>query len=84
MIDVKEAAQAASNFIAELYSDKAVSDIRLEEVELSKDKCWLITLSFSVHETLFVMKRLYKIVKVDRNTGEALSMKIRESAHEAA
>jgi hypothetical protein len=89
MINIKQAAQAASDFMVGLYSDKGISDIRLEEVELSEDQCWLITLSFSsptgsALDGLLARRRHYKVVKVDRNTGEVLSMKIRELAHEAA
>jgi hypothetical protein len=90
MIDVKQAAQSASNFIAGLYSNETISDVMLEEVELSEDgKYWLITLSFaapssSVHPILGIRGRLYKIFKIDTDTGEVLSMKIRELQHEAA
>ncbi len=90
MIDVKQAAQLASNFIVGLYSDETISDVLLEEVELSEDsKYWLITLSFpapasSVNAILGIRGRRYKIFKVDTETGEVLSMKIRELQHEAA
>lgn len=90
MIDVKQAAQLAANFIVGLYSHEVISDVLLEEVELSEDsKYWLITLSFSapansVGELLGIRGRRYKIVKVDTETGEVLSMKIRELQHEAA
>jgi hypothetical protein len=90
MIDVKQAAQSASNFIVALYSDQTISDVRLEEVEVSDDeKYWLITLSFLVQfpggiVALPVVRRQYKILKVDRQTGNVLSMKIRELANEAA
>jgi hypothetical protein len=86
MIDVKQAAQSASNFIAGLYSNETISDVRLEEVELSEDgKHWLITLSFPLPASLGVMylggARQYKLFKVDANTGEVLSMKIRDVSH---
>lgn len=90
MIDVKQAAQSASNFIAGLYSNETISDVMLEEVELSEDEMyWLITLSFpspssSSHPIFGGGGRRYKIFKVDADTGEVLSMKIRELRHEAA
>ncbi|MCA1630377.1 MAG: hypothetical protein LC785_04065 [Acidobacteria bacterium] len=91
MIDVKQAAQLASDFIVGLYSDQTISDVRLEEIELSEDeRHWLITLSFPSPVTSNVLglpvagRRQYKILKVDRESGEVLSMKIRELAHEAA
>lgn len=89
MIDIKQAAQAASNFIIGLYSDQTISDVRLEEVELSDDeKYWFITLSFPAPNSSGLLglptRRQYKILKVDRETGTVLSMKIRELIHEAA
>lgn len=89
MIDVKQAAQLASNFITGLYPEQTISDVRLEEVELSEDeKYWLITLSFPAPPNSSVLnlggRRQYKIFKVDREGGEVLSMKIRELTHEAA
>ncbi|HEY0083585.1 MAG TPA: hypothetical protein VGB61_12400 [Pyrinomonadaceae bacterium] len=90
MIDVKQAAQSASNFIVGLYSNETISDVMLEEVELSEDeKYWLITLSFpapssSSHQLFGRSGRRYKIFKVDTDTGEVLSMKIRELQHAAA
>jgi len=87
MIDVKQAAQAASDFISGLYSSETISDVRLEEVELSEDeKYWLITLSFPLPSSLGVVYlggggRQYKLFKVDADTGEVLSMKIRDVTH---
>ena len=84
MIDVKQAAQSASNFMAVLYSDNTISNVMLEEVELSEDgRYWLITLSFpappnSINSILGGGGRQYKIFKVNTDTGEVLSMKIRE------
>jgi malate synthase len=47
MIEVKEAVQAAMRYTAELFAQEGVSDIRLEEVELSEDSAtWHVTLSF--------------------------------------
>jgi len=83
MIDVKQAAQSAASFVYELYRDKGASDVRLEEVELVEDgKFWLITLSFQPPPTIGVLlqkpSRQYKTLKVDAETGQVLSMKIRE------
>ena len=82
MIDVKQAAQSASGFFWELYRDKGTTDVRLEEVELVEDgKFWLITLSFQPPPTINLLRkqsRQYKTFKVDAQTGQVLSMKIRE------
>lgn len=80
MLDVKEAAQKASEYFAALYADQGVSKVQLEEVELSDDgKYWMITLGYPVQGPLFTVppKRQYKVFKIDANTGEVKSMKIR-------
>ncbi len=84
MIDVKQAAQSVNVFFNELYRDKGATDVRLEEVELVEDgKYWLITISFqppTVITNFLSIKpiRQYKIFKVDAQSGQVLSMKIRE------
>ena len=67
-----------------LYEGKTISDMKLEEVELSEDsKYWSITLGYST-QTLsgdmipFPTAREYKIFKVKSDTGEIKSMKIRQ------
>jgi hypothetical protein len=62
-----------------------VRDIRLEETELDASENWLITLSavdMSSHGPLGAIasgfgKRIYKIFKIDGDSGEVLSMKVR-------
>ena len=60
--------------------------VRLEEVELSEDdKHWSITFSFrtfpksgaTISEGLFSSERQYKTVRLDAETGEVKSIKIR-------
>jgi hypothetical protein len=71
-----------------------LQDLRLEEVELSEDKkYWLITLGFerpvvqpknSLNSLLeasppaYKYEREYKLFKIDSETGEVQSMKIRD------
>jgi hypothetical protein len=48
MIDVKQAVQAAREFLVNLYHEAEIRDVLVEEVELSEDsRNWLITLGFS-------------------------------------
>jgi hypothetical protein len=69
-----------------LLGDQIVNSMRLEEVELVEDeKFWLITLSFELPPPTFALgplslrgERQYKTFKVDAQTGQVLSMKIRE------
>ena len=89
-IDVKTAVSAALNYFNFLQDNisKEIQTIRLEEVELSEDKnYWLITLGYDVPvknqfsgiiPTLApVYKREYKLFKVNSETSEVESMKIR-------
>ena len=82
MIDVKEATDKAKAHLVSFFSE--AEQVQLEEVELSEDKAhWFITLSYegissSVASSMLVGKSLlYKIFKLDAETGEVLSMKIR-------
>lgn len=87
MIDIKQAVDAAKHFIADVY-EKQDSDFQLEEVKRSEDgKFWLITLGF-LRDVAPVNKlaaaigpnkqRVYKIIKVDVESGDAVAMEIRE------
>ncbi len=84
MIDVRQAASAAQNYLAGLASDLNVSSdtVRLEEVERSEDgSYWLITLSYVEKGTgsfgLAILNRTYKQFRVD-GEGEVRWMHIRQ------
>jgi hypothetical protein len=83
MLDVKEAAQRASQYFASLYADQGVLNVQLEEVELADEgQFWLITLSYpgdSPNNPFLntIPHRKYKVFKIDAKTGEVKSMKIR-------
>ncbi len=83
MISVKEAAEKAGEYFTDLYHDQ-FANVLLEEVERS-DGYWLITLGYDRPPALpqFVRKgpRAFKVFKVDGETGEVISMKIREVEH---
>jgi len=83
MLDVREAAEKASEYFAGLYKDQGLANVQLEEVELTDDgKYWLITLSYPVPPEIaalnFNFKRKYKVFRIDAKTGEVKSMKIRK------
>lgn len=85
MIDVKAAVQIALNFIAEIYKDENLSDVRLEEVD-SKGTEWWVTVGFRTPDTVAAIAeslgrkapRDYKVVKVDSTTGEVIGMAMRQ------
>lgn len=86
-IDVRAAVFASKNYLQSLQGllEYQIKDLRLEEVEFSEDrKYWLITLGFIANTTgeeesfLLKKERDYKVFKVNAETGEVESMKIRE------
>ncbi len=85
MIDVKDASQKAFEHFTSLFPEQDLGKILLEEAELSEDeKFWLITLSYKSSEpmgvvgsSVFSETRSYKVFKLDAETGEVKSMKIR-------
>lgn len=90
-IDVKTAVIAANDYLQDVKDLMKIQleSLRLEEVELSEDQReWLITLGFDVPVktnslanfmagTNSIHQREYKLFKVDSETGEVKSMKIR-------
>ncbi|MBE9103521.1 hypothetical protein IQ229_00710 [Nostoc cf. edaphicum LEGE 07299] len=89
MIDVKTAVNAAYEYLKSLQDimGSSLPDLRLEEVELSEDQSfWLITLGFdkpekslsNIFTTSRTSERVYKLFKVNSQTGEVEAMKIRE------
>ncbi|EDZ93214.1 MAG: hypothetical protein P5702_13995 [Limnospira sp. PMC 1291.21] len=91
--DVKAAAIAAKQYLISLWETMGnldIQDLRVEEVELSEDdQSWLITLGFTrpadrledpLGEVLETSRyrREYKIFKVDAETSQVKSMKIRQ------
>lgn len=86
MLEVKEAVKVATDYIQALFAERQIPELRLEEVELSEDKKhWEVTLSFVVREPTAYLSlgdaarsREYKVFKVDAESGQVQSMKIRK------
>ncbi|GEM86472.1 hypothetical protein [Meiothermus granaticius] len=85
MLDVREAVKVATEYIQALYTPQPLPELRLEEVERSADeKFWEVTLSFVVREPTAYLSlgeaartREYKLLRVDAESGQVQSMKIR-------
>jgi len=85
MLDVKEATQIALSYFEDLYGEDTFSNVLLEEVERDEEdgtSYWYITIGFTEKKPggpmgPLVPNRRYKRFKVDADTGEVLSMKIR-------
>lgn len=76
MIDAKAAVTSARKYFSELSSRHAL-DMSVEEVELdSENEVWQVTLGYITNA--YSGNKEYKIFEIDAETGEVLSMKIRE------
>lgn len=87
MLDVQEAVEKASIYCKKMFRSSGATNIELEEVELSEDEAyWLITLSFTLPllgtflpEVVTGKRRTkYKVFKVESETGNVVSVKIRK------
>ena len=83
MINVKEAVKVATAYFAELFPN--AKEVRLEEVEMAEEGPWWdVTVSFEIpaatamEAILAQRNREYKIIKVNRDSGEPHSIKIRK------
>ena len=90
ILNVKEAVDKAISIFRDIVDVRNVTELRLEEVELSEDgKYWLITLGYDrakpgdpfaglLGSAKREFIREYRVLKISSSTGELLSMKIRE------
>lgn len=91
-MNVKEAVTKAKDYLAELYQDEKISNVGLEEVSLDdKTKTWFITIGFSrpwdeprnpfaaIASQASILKRSYKVVRIDDVSGAILSVKNRDT-----
>ncbi len=84
-MDVKEAAKTAKTYLAELYSDEAIMNVGLEEVEFDDvSGNWKITIGFSrpwdqrgpmvaalVERS---SSRSYKVIRINDEDGLVISL----------
>lgn len=93
-ISPKEAAEAAAAYAREIVGDDELRNLRVEEVEPSEGEDWLITLGWvekgsktvggagfpfaSTPSRIEALPRVYKVFQVDGQSGEVLSMKMRD------
>ncbi len=86
MIDVKEAVRIAMDYVQAVYRPEDISQPLVEEVELSDDgDFWSVTVSFlraaakSPIEAMTGQQgtRAYKVLRIQAETGQVHSMKIR-------
>jgi hypothetical protein len=82
-LDAKEATKKAAEYLHDI-KHIGLDNISIEEIEMTEDKkYWLITLGYVQYTRISIFgptpieKKIYKIFKVDANTGEIISMKIR-------
>lgn len=88
MIDVKQAVQTALGFMGDIYDAAHLKKLAVEEFERSEDGShWLVTVGMGGAERASTMSvvegmgtpREYKILRIDAESGEVVSMKARPS-----
>ena len=83
-MDAKEAAQAAKNYVLELFGDEGIANIGLEEIEMDRSNCWKITIGFNRTWDRTISSvlgrdddRSYKVIQVSNKNGRILSVRDR-------
>jgi hypothetical protein len=77
MLDAKQAANIARDYIY-TFIDREIYHVFVEEIVPSDDgKYWFITLGFSLVASSPFHERQYKVFKVDKEDGTVLAMKMR-------
>jgi hypothetical protein len=84
VIGIKEAVQKAADYFTDLYP-RRFTNVLVEEIERTSSD-WLITLGYDDVPDVFSAlakknNRRFKLFKIDGETGEVVSMKIREVEH---
>lgn len=86
-LDAKRALEAAEVYFRALFNSLSVSNLSLEEVQMSPDrKHWLVTLSFEearpksadLPSFLRVPRQKFKVFEVECRTGRVIAMKMRD------
>ena len=78
----KQAVDIAKQHVMELFSDEAIRNLGLEEIE-SDGMYWKVTIGFSrpwdmsINSVLGSSDRAYKVIRVDGDTGCVISVKDR-------
>ena len=92
MVNIKEAMDTARNKIKQVYGQEP-TNLQVEEIEQSEDgKYWLITLGFNeppplnpqneLQKLSFALRppvRVYRVIKINLESGDFISMKMREA-----
>ena len=79
MVEVKDAAKLAIQYIQSLSQSNEVYHFRVEEVELlENEENMILTLSYDAKDGIFI-NREYKQFTIRLSDGKVLSMKIRKA-----
>lgn len=81
----KEAVKIAYKYFRDAFINENIHNLALEEIEMSDDGFWLITLGFDPEKKRTPMdilprydtERKYKVLKINNDTGKVSSLKIR-------
>ncbi|MEM9291949.1 MAG: hypothetical protein AAGD01_09735 [Acidobacteriota bacterium] len=76
MLNVIDAVRKAREYFSALHEDEVVTELHTAEVERSSDGSrWAVTLSYGDDDVSAISK--HKVVEVDAETGDFVSMKLR-------
>ena len=87
---VKDAVAQAKSYVADLFDEERLTNIGLEEIELDAGvQQWIVTIgfsrpwdqprnSFAALATSPLPRRAYKVVRINSESGEVISVKNRE------
>jgi hypothetical protein len=88
-MDVKQAVQIAKTYVADLFAEENIQQLRLEEVEFDEaGAVWRVTIGFSrpwsrtglLASELLNPPRAYKVVQMRDEDGQVISVKDRSLA----
>ena len=85
-MDVKQAAKVAKEYVADLFADEGIANVGLEEIQ-KVEGFWKVTIGFSrpwdqgglatITYGQKGLRRSYKVLKIDSNSGHVASVKDR-------
>ena len=91
-MDAKNAVRLAKDHVLDLFSDEKPMNVGLEELELDDDGFWKVTVGFSrpwdtASKNAFTvlvetapLRRTYKLIQIDDQSGRVVSVKNRGTA----
>ena len=88
VVDVKEAAKLAKDYVADLFAEEGIGNLGLEEIELADDgRHWMVTVGFfrpwdqgglaTITLGQRGLRRSFKVLRIDNQSSSVESIKDR-------